>query len=112
MENKIENIIGRPHFKKDDSVICLYEYEELIGTIVQEAEGGYIVDLLISHYTDGRNLRQHVFVPYNQIRPLDLVAQAPIRHKKPEKTVTPSEPSDESDGASDDESEADSNDEN
>lgn len=105
----MENYIGRPHFRKDDSIICLYEYEELIGTVIQEAPGGYIVDLLISHYTDGRNLRQNVYMPYNQVRPLDLVAQAPIRHKKSGKAAIIAETPDESSDVAEAENETKSN---
>lgn len=72
-------------FRKGDVVVCNYEHDELLGIIERKVENGYEVNLWIYYYPDGTYLRQIVVVPTSQIRHAPVVAQKPIRHKKPSK---------------------------
>ena len=72
-------------FKKDDYVSCVYDDEELLGKIVRKTNGGYIVNLLITHYANGDRLMQEIALPADRIKPVEFVVQEPLKYKKREK---------------------------
>lgn len=72
----------RKELRKDDYVTCVYDEEELLGRIVRKVEGGYIVSLMITHYSSGKRLMQDICMPEDKVRPVDIVVQEAMKYKK------------------------------
>ena len=72
-------------FKKGDYVSCVYDDEEILGRIIEPVPNGYIVSLVITHYSNGQRLAQDVRIPEDKVKPIEIVVQDAMvykRHKK------------------------------